>query len=147
MTIAPELIAQQLQDRRHRFIRADGSIEIVERPIRTNREIERLIGAQSSDCVQLRHLGHPVVMMIVDDLGYEVKEITGESISPEAKAMGEQIAQQVGISDATIIERKAVKARKPVNEIATALYHANCRPGTTHQIVGDVYICLDEDFA
>jgi uncharacterized NAD-dependent epimerase/dehydratase family protein len=29
---------------------------------------------------------------------------------------------------------------KPVNAKATALYHAVCRPGTTHQIHGDVVI-------
>ncbi len=35
---------------------------------------------------------------------------------------------------------------KPVNAKATQLYHANCLPGTTHQIVGDVVIVLDDDF-
>lgn len=34
----------------------------------------------------------------------------------------------------------------PVNAKATELYHANCRPGTTHEIRGDVCIVLDEDF-
>ena len=34
----------------------------------------------------------------------------------------------------------------PVNAEATALYLANCVPGTTHQIRGDVIIVLDEDF-
>jgi hypothetical protein len=34
----------------------------------------------------------------------------------------------------------------PVNEKATALYLANCHPGTTHQILGDVVITLDDDF-
>lgn len=36
---------------------------------------------------------------------------------------------------------------KPVNERATELYHLNCRPGTTHQIVGDVFVLPDGDFA
>lgn len=35
----------------------------------------------------------------------------------------------------------------PVNEKATALYLSICRPGTTHQIRGDVVITVDEDFA
>lgn len=35
----------------------------------------------------------------------------------------------------------------PVNPKATAMYHAVCRPGTTHEIVGDVVIAVDEDFA
>lgn len=35
----------------------------------------------------------------------------------------------------------------PVNEKATQLYAANCRPGTTHQIRGDVVVAPDGDFA
>ncbi|MCD6674888.1 MAG: hypothetical protein LT106_18800 [Burkholderiaceae bacterium] len=35
---------------------------------------------------------------------------------------------------------------KPVNAKATALYHANCRPGTAHPICGDVAIVFDKDF-
>lgn len=35
---------------------------------------------------------------------------------------------------------------RPVNEKATALYHANCRPGTAHQIHGDVVVVPDSDF-
>jgi hypothetical protein len=34
-----------------------------------------------------------------------------------------------------------------VNEKATALYLANCRPGTKHRIVGDVVIVFDDDHA
>lgn len=34
----------------------------------------------------------------------------------------------------------------PVNDKATALYLANCHPGTTHQILGDVVVTLDDDF-
>lgn len=33
-----------------------------------------------------------------------------------------------------------------INEQATALYLARCRPGTTHVIRGDVYIAPDADF-
>lgn len=36
--------------------------------------------------------------------------------------------------------------RLPVNEKATALYHANCKPGTSHTIRGDVIVALDDDF-
>ena len=36
---------------------------------------------------------------------------------------------------------------RPVNDGATDLYHANCVPGTTHLIRGDVVICPDGDFA
>jgi len=35
---------------------------------------------------------------------------------------------------------------RPNNTEATALYHKVCRPGTTHQIKGDVVIGRDDDF-
>ncbi len=35
----------------------------------------------------------------------------------------------------------------PINDIATRIYHAQCRPGTTHQIHGDVVLVNDSDFA
>jgi hypothetical protein len=35
----------------------------------------------------------------------------------------------------------------PVNAEATNLYHANCVPGTTHAILGDVAVVPDDDFA
>ena len=37
--------------------------------------------------------------------------------------------------------------RLPVNAEATRLYHANCKPGTTHTIRGDVIVVPDADFA
>lgn len=37
--------------------------------------------------------------------------------------------------------------KKPVNRTATKMYRRVCFSGTTHQIVGDVAIALDEDFA
>lgn len=40
-----------------------------------------------------------------------------------------------------------IRARKPANAKATALYHSVCIPGTTHEIVGDVAIIDDEDLA
>lgn len=36
---------------------------------------------------------------------------------------------------------------KPVNPEATKLYHGVCRPGTTHQIHGDVAIVIDAELA
>lgn len=35
----------------------------------------------------------------------------------------------------------------PVNPAATAVYHAICHPGTTHEIRGIAVIVPDEDFA
>lgn len=40
----------------------------------------------------------------------------------------------------------AYNLNRPINPIATALYHANCIPGTTHPICGDVAIVPDDDF-
>jgi hypothetical protein len=37
--------------------------------------------------------------------------------------------------------------RLPQNTEATGLYHKICKPGTTHQIKGDVVIGRDEDFS
>lgn len=36
---------------------------------------------------------------------------------------------------------------KPINQKATALYHANSRAGNPHSIHGDVVVLFDEDFA
>lgn len=36
---------------------------------------------------------------------------------------------------------------RPVNVKATALYHANCRPGTIYPIHGDVVVVPDHDYA
>lgn len=90
-----------------KVIRADGS-EIPLPHAQDIAAIQRLIGADTLDIVQLRHLGAPRAVMFVDDVGH-------------AKGL-------------------------PVNPKATELYLANCRPGTTHQIRGDVAIVFDEDF-
>ena len=87
-------------------------------------EATTLIGATSTDTVCLRNMGEPLHVMIVDDHGYEV--------TPIQHTWG--------------IELRPTRARKPLNEKATALYHLNCVPGTTHQIVGDVVVTPDEDY-
>lgn len=91
-----------------KLIRADGSTMAL--PKRQSMEwLRQLIGADTLDTVNLRHLGRPTHVMLVDDNGH---------------AKG-----------------------RPVNAEATRLYLANCRPGTVHEIVGDVVIVPDEDFA
>ncbi len=89
--------------------------------------IGRLIGAgdRGLDVVNL----HDGRVMLVDGHGYET--------TPETEDRG-------GIA---LVRLKPTRARLPVNETATALYLATCRPGVTHQIVGDVAIARDEDFA
>lgn len=91
-----------------RIIRTSGEeIALLDGPCSIS-QIKTRIGAQCLDTVQLRHLGQPRQVMLVDDQGHE--------------------------------------KRLPVNAKATALYHANCVPGTTHTIRGDVVIALDDDF-
>lgn len=93
--------------RARRVITAAGVETAIDAPL-TMTEIGKRIGAETLDTVQLRHLGPPTIVMVVDDRGHE--------------------------------------KRRPVNAAATALYHANCRPGTTHTIRGDVVIAPDSDF-
>lgn len=93
--------------RARRLITCDGTETPIEFSLTMN-EIKHRIGADTLDTVQLRHLGAPAVVMLVDDRGHE--------------------------------------RRRPVNAKATALYLANCYPGTTHTIRGDVVIAPDSDF-
>jgi hypothetical protein len=88
-------------------------------------DIERLIGATTLDNVNLRD-GR---LMWVDDNGYDTELI--------------QHGPQPGYG--FVFERRCTRARKPVNAKATALYHAVCVPGVTHQIVGDVAIVAVDD--
>lgn len=108
------------------IIRTSGATEQHEVPNGNGcfKAIEALIGAQFVDTVNLRD-GR---VMLVDDKGYETDPITTE------------------VDGVSFIELRTTKALKPVNVEATKLYHAVCIPGTTHQIVGDVAICLDADF-
>jgi len=91
-----------------KLIRADGSTMALPdgRPMEW---LRTLIKADTLDTVNLRHLGQPAHVMLLDDAGH-------------AKGL-------------------------PVNAEATKLYLANCRPGTTHQIRGDVVVVPDMDFA
>jgi len=90
-----------------KLIRTDGTEQELVGPV-SMQDVEKMIGADGLDTVQLRHLGQPLHVMLVDDL--------------------------------------ALSARKPVNLKATELYQANCLPGTTFQIQGDVVIVPDEDY-
>ena len=91
-----------------KLIRADGTTQDLPAPLSIEK-CEQLIHADTLDTVNLRHMGEPRHVMLLDDLGH--------------------------------------KQGLPVNTEATALYHANCRPGTTHQIRGDVIVVPDSDFS
>lgn len=90
-----------------RLIRTDGTTADHDQPKDIN-AVRELIGANVLDTVILRHLGQPLHVMIVNDLGH--------------------------------------RHGLPVNAEATRLYLANCVPGTTHEIRGDVFVAPDEDF-
>jgi hypothetical protein len=97
-------------------------------------EICALINAKTLDTVKLRHMGDPLHIMFVDDDGYETELVD----LPDTEVAG---------MPASHIELRPKRARKPLNVEATRLYHLNCRPDTEHQIVGDVVILPDQDFA
>ncbi len=109
------------------IIRTDGTEEQHEAERRDAFPvIAKLIGARTLEMVNLRD-GR---VMIIDEDGYEI-EIVERPPPP-------------GYTFAA--ERVPVKPLKPANLAATALYHAICHAGVTHEIVGDVAIVRDEDF-
>lgn len=89
------------------LIKADGTRQDLQSR-QSMADIKRLINASSLDTVNLRHMGQPAHVMVLDDHGHD--------------------------------------RGLPVNAEATQLYHANCRPGTTHTIRGDVVVVPDADF-
>jgi hypothetical protein len=112
------------------IVRCDGTEELM-RDMPTAEKLCRAIGADTLDTVILTWIGTPGrsppdLIMSVDDRGYETEVID---------------------HDRNHIELRPVHARLPVNERATLWYWAICLPGTTHQIVGDVVIARDQDFA
>ena len=108
-----------------KLIRTDGtSMDLPSRL--SSAEIRTLIGVETLGTVNLRHMGAPLHVMLIDDEGYESQLVE--------KRPGH-------------FELRPVRARKPVNVEATRLYHLNCIPaGMTHQIVGDVVVVPDDDF-
>jgi hypothetical protein len=108
-----------------KLIRTDGTSQDLPAAV-TMKEVHELIGADGLDTVSLHHLGTPLHVMMVDDRGYEF-----------------EVIEHAG----NHFEHRPTRALKPVNVEATRLYLLNCKPGTTHQIVGDVVVLPDEDFA
>lgn len=107
-----------------KIIRTDGTEELLPGPL-SFEQIRERIGADSLDFVSLKHLGNPLWVMAVCDGAWEtVTQTRGNVI--------------------TVIP---VRPLMPINVKATDLYHADCQPGTTHPIAGDVAILLDGDFA
>jgi hypothetical protein len=107
-------------------IRADGTESVVPMLKGTppTEQAALLIGADMLDFVRIGLLEGTDLVMAVDDNGWEYEVV--------------QHNEQH-------FEHRAIKARKPINQRATELYHEICKPGTTHQIVGDVAIMHDGD--
>jgi hypothetical protein len=103
-------------------LRVDGTREVIEGPHPIQWLLQKM-GADTCDTVNLRNaLGQ---VMLVDDNGWETELV----------------------QEGAFFTLKPIRARKPINVEATKLYHSVCRPGTTHQIVGDVVVVPDSDFA
>ena len=62
------------------------------------------------------------------------------------RAIGCTCSDHVTLSHSSImiVDDTGMIDGKPVNVKATALYHAKCKPGTTHQIHGDVAIITEK---
>lgn len=86
--------------------------------------LHKLLGFDTLDVVRIGKLQGSDLVMVVNDNGYVTRTV-------------EHGRNQ--------FELKPVVARFPINSEATKYYHAICRPGTTHQIVGDVAIFHDDD--
>ena len=71
------------------------------------------------------------------------------SIAETCRLIGADALDTVNLRDGSVmlLDDLGHPKRRPLNAIATKLYHAVCRPGTTHQILGDVVIVHDADFA
>lgn len=101
-----------------KVMRTTGVVEVYEQKP-TIASIKQHLHCDALDTVNLRDASgrHTGVAMLVDDIGSDVLT--------------------TGLPGKNL----------PVNEGATRLYHAQCVPGTTHQIRGDVALCCNEDFA
>lgn len=99
------------------IIRTDGREEVTDLKFAS---IPAAIQAQTMDSVNL----HDGRVMLIDDHGYEVQTIQHSE---------------------NYVELRPIRRLKPANDKATALYHAVCKPGTTHQIAGDVAIVYDAE--
>jgi hypothetical protein len=119
-------------------IRTDGTREHHVVAAGDLRAVRALIGCDTIDTVTLsRDAKGPRQIMLVDDNGYETVCVARDPRGQIVPALDQPF----------VVDIQPVRARKPVNVEATKLYHAVCRPGTTHQIVGDVAILDDQEMS
>lgn len=64
------------------------------------------------------------------------------------KLIGADCLDSFNLRDGTcvFVDDSGYDKNLPVNQKATELYLSICRPGTTHQILGNAVLCPDEDF-
>lgn len=105
-------------------VRADGS-EAVVRTKPTLPALREAIGAETLEFVRIGKLDGTDLVMAIDDRGYDSEMV---EVAPGH------------------FKLNPVKANKPPNAKASNFYWWICRPGTTHQIVGDVALFHDDDF-
>ncbi len=78
------------------------------------------------------------------------EELSGpQSIGRISDLIGADTLDTVNMRDryVMLVDDAGIAKNLPINAEATRRYHAVCRPGTTHQIRGDVVIAPDADFA
>lgn len=118
-----------IQPRTRRVIQADGTTTALPEQL-TRAKLHEIFGGATTTVTSLKHLGHPLMVMIGLDKTYEVEAIADDQLHD-------------GFSH---VELRPTKALFPENRLATELYEAN-RPGTTHKILGPVVVAPDSDFA
>jgi hypothetical protein len=87
---------------------------------------------------------------------YKLIRVDGTETANQGKPSIPEICRLIGCTTLDTVSVSRTRSRtmmfvddtgmldgKPVNAKATALYHAICKPGTVHQIHGDVVIVND----
>ena len=61
--------------------------------------------------------------------------------------IGAETMDSVDLRDGRVmlVDDNGYDTDKLINQKATRLYHGVCKPGTTHQIIGDVAIVIDAE--
>lgn len=95
-------------------------------------------------------------------MGRIIRVDGSEEGCPYQRNIGELIGSRTGLVDTVVlrhlskmndplsmqvmlVDDTAYNDDRPINPKATALYHANCVPGTTYPICGDVWVGYDHE--
>lgn len=84
-----------------------------------------------TDGAEIMHSERPHMKTILADIGAQVADVV----------ILDSRTHQIMLCD-----DEGILKNRPVNAKATKLYHSVCRPGTTHQIHGDIALVNDLDF-